>query len=73
MKTETVLRVEGMKILGDHLGLVDAERFVAVMAREPFDYTKWRENLDEDVVNVRELSKKAMEYQKTFEKPLETA
>ena len=68
MKTDTVLKVEGMKILGDHLGLVDAERFVAVMAREPFDYTEWRQNLGEGVKNVRELSKKAMEHQKTLEK-----
>ena len=68
MKTDTVLKVEGMKILGDHLGLVDAERFLAVMAREPFDYTEWRQNLDEEVKNVRELSKKAMEHQKTLEK-----
>jgi hypothetical protein len=30
--------------------------------REPFDYTKWHENLD-DNISVRELSKKAMEYQ----------
>ena len=69
MKTDTVLKVEGMKILGDHLGLVDAERFVAVMAREPFDYTEWRQNLDEGVENIRELSKKAMEYQRTLKNP----
>ena len=69
MKTDTFLKIEGMKILGDHLGLADAERFVAVMAREPFDYTEWRQNLEEDVTDVRELSGKAMEYQKTLEKP----
>ena len=68
MKTDTVLKVEGMKILGDYLGLVDAERFVAIMAREPFDYTEWRQNLEEGVTNVRELSRKAMEHQKTLEK-----
>ena len=68
MKTDTVLKVEGMKILGDHLGLVDAERFVAVMTREPFDYTEWRQNLDEGVQDIRELSKKAMEHQKTLGK-----
>ena len=69
MKTDTVLKDEGMKILCDHLGFVDAERFVAAMSREPFDYTKWRQNLGEDVMNVRELSRRAMEYQKTLEKP----
>ena len=66
MKTDTVLKVEGMRILCDHLGLVDAERFVAAMSREPFDYTKWRQDIDKDTTSVRELSKKAMDYQKTL-------
>jgi len=65
VKTDTVIKVEGMKILGEYLGLVDAERFIALMSREPFDYTEWRQNLDEGT-SVRELSKKAMEYQKTL-------
>ncbi|MDR3076692.1 MAG: hypothetical protein LBU26_05275 [Synergistaceae bacterium] len=65
MRTDTVVKVEGMKILSEHLGLVDAERFVALMSREPFDYTEWRQNLVE-TANVRDLSKKAMEYQKTL-------
>jgi hypothetical protein len=55
-----------MKILSDSLGPVDAERFIALMSREPFDYTEWRQNLNEGA-NVRELSKLAMEYQKTLE------
>ena len=58
MKTDTVLKVEGMKILCDHFGLVDAERFVVAMSREPFDYTEWRQNIDGDTSSVRELSKK---------------
>ena len=66
MKTDTVLKIEGMKILCDHLDLVDAERFVAAMSREPFDYTEWRQNIDGDTTSVRELSKKAMDYQKTL-------
>jgi hypothetical protein len=67
MKTDTIVKVEGMKILSEHLGLVDAERFVALMAREPFDYTEWRQDLGEGL-SVRELSKKAMEYSKQAEK-----
>jgi hypothetical protein len=66
MKTDTILKVEGMNILGKYLGPVDAERFVALMSREPFDYTDWRQNIDEGT-NIRELSKKAMDYQKTLE------
>jgi len=33
-------------------------------AIEPFDYTKWRENHLDSSVNVREISKKAMDYQR---------
>ena len=62
MRTDTLVKYEGLTILNEHLGPVDAERFIALMLREPFDYTKWHENLD-DNMSVRELSKKAMEYQ----------
>jgi hypothetical protein len=54
-----------MKILSENLGPVDAERFIALMFREPFDYTEWRQNLKEGT-DVRELSKLAMEYQNTL-------
>ena len=61
MKTDTIVRKEGMQILVNQLGDVDAERFIALIAREPFDYTECRRtNLpDED---VRDLSRKAQEY-----------
>ena len=39
--------------------MVDAERFVALMNRESFDYTEWRRNRFEGV-DVRELSRMAM-------------
>lgn len=44
MKNDTLLRVEGMKALMDKLGFVEAERFIMLIKREPFDYTQWREN-----------------------------
>ena len=43
-RTDTIVRHEGMNILIKHLGPVDAERFIALMNREPFDYTEWRRN-----------------------------
>jgi hypothetical protein len=61
MKTDTTIRNEGMEILAKHLGLVEAERFVMLIQREPFDYTKWQENLFEDMT-VEEISKKAAEH-----------
>jgi hypothetical protein len=45
MKTDAVIRNEGMKVLLDHLGMVEAEQFIMLIQKEPFDYTKWQENL----------------------------
>ena len=49
MRTDTVLRCDGMKVLAHALGIVEAERFVTLIQREPFDYTEWRQNLFDDV------------------------
>ena len=50
-----------MKALFSRLGYVDAERFIMLLIREPFDYTKWREdNLEDAGISVRELSSQAM-------------
>lgn len=57
--TETELRVKGYQILTDSLGIVDAERFIALVLREPFDYTKWRQNLWPNM-SVEEISAAAM-------------
>jgi hypothetical protein len=59
MMTDTEIRLKGIQILTDQLGDVEAERFVALIQREPFDYTKWRQGLDEDL-SIEEISKKAM-------------
>jgi len=49
MRTDTVLRCDGMKALALNLGIVEAERFVALIQREPFDYTEWRQGLFDDM------------------------
>lgn len=49
MRSNTVLKNEGMRILAEHLGLVEAERFIVLMRREPFDYTQWRQGLFKDI------------------------
>jgi len=43
MKTESELRLDGIQALIRALGLVDAERFVAAVSRDHFDYTEWRQ------------------------------
>jgi len=60
MMTNTELKVKGLQILTKSIGLVEAERFVALIQQEPFDYTKWRDDLFEDLT-IEEISKKAME------------
>ena len=57
--TNTEIRLKGLQILAEYLGDVEAERFVALIQREPFDYTKWRQGMDEDL-SIEEISKKAM-------------
>lgn len=66
MRADSVIRQEGMNVLIEKLGKVDAERFISLIIRDPFDYTKWQEDLFEDLT-VRELSEKAMEYIKNEE------
>lgn len=60
MITDTEIRVKGVEALIATLGLVEAERFIALMNREPFDYTKWRRDLWEGE-SIETISKRAME------------
>ena len=60
MYTEMALRDKGMKVLIDKLGHVEAERFVSLIIREPFDYTEWQKDLF-DNMSVKELSNLAMQ------------
>jgi hypothetical protein len=65
MYKEMELRSEGMKALIDSLGNVEAERFISLIIREPFDYTEWQRGLFNDMT-VKELSRLAMkEYKDT--------
>jgi hypothetical protein len=65
MHQEMTLRNEGMRILINNLGKVEAERFISLIIRDPFDYTEWQRNLCNDM-SVKELSNLAMkEYKKT--------
>lgn len=63
MMTDTEIRLKGIQILTAQMGDVEAERFVALIQREPFDYTKWRQDLDGDL-SIEEISQKAMALRK---------
>jgi hypothetical protein len=49
--------------LSQYLADIEADRFVALIQREPFDYTKWRQDMDEDL-SLEEISRKAMALRK---------
>ena len=49
MKADTLIRNEGISALIKNLGLIEAERFIMLIQKETFDYTKWQENLFEDM------------------------
>jgi len=63
MLTETELKIKGIEILTSELGDVDAEKFISLLLREPFDYTKWQRDLFKSI-SVEELSKQAMDQRK---------
>jgi hypothetical protein len=63
MITDSEIKQNGMKTLIENLGLVKAERFIALLRREPFDYTKWRKYLWKGK-SVQELSEEAMRFRK---------
>ena len=63
MMTDTELKIKGFNTLVDTLGEVDAERFITLILREPFDYTKWQKNLWENR-SIEEISGAAMQQRK---------
>ena len=60
MITDEELKVQGVRALMVALGNVQAERFVSLLTRTPFDYTKWQADLWPDI-GVEELSRAAMQ------------
>lgn len=67
MRTDSEIKMSGFEILNHNLGMVETERFIALIQREKFDYTKWRENLFNGL-SGKEISKRAMEFQNTLKK-----
>jgi hypothetical protein len=59
--TDAEIKTKGFQLLAKHLGDVEAERFIALIQREPFDYTKWRQDLNEDL-SLEQISQNAMAY-----------
>jgi hypothetical protein len=60
---DTVLSQNVIKCLIENFGVVQTERFISIIIKEPFDYTKWQQNLYSDM-SVEELFTAASKWKK---------
>ena len=67
MMTDSEIKLKGMKAIVASLGEVGAERFVSLIQREPFDYTKWQMDLWKEIP-ATEISRNAMKFRREKEK-----
>jgi len=58
----------GMKVLRETLGVLEAEIFIANIKNPGLDYTKWRENLWEDLT-LHELLERAAKAEEDYGVP----
>ena len=66
MLTDTEIRKKGFKILVENLGDIDAEKFISLLSKEPFDYTQWQSTLWNSQT-IEMISGQAMEYRGKIE------
>ena len=59
--SDVELKRRGLNLLINHLGEVDAEKFISLMNKEAYDYTEWQKNLFAEM-DVKQLSQSAMEH-----------
>jgi len=57
------LKRKGISLLINHLGEVDAEKFISLMNKEGFDYTEWQKQLFSGY-EPKQLSSEPMNYKK---------
>lgn len=63
MESTAEIMNRGMKCLVEQMGIVEAERFISVVIREKFDYTKWQRDYF-DVKTPAEISEEASQFEK---------
>jgi len=68
MKTDMEVKLWGTQALMAALGKVDAERYITLLRREPFDYTHWQRGLWGEK-SADEISREAMNYQRKQTEP----
>jgi hypothetical protein len=62
MMTDSEIRQRGVQLLAKHLGDIEMERFIALIQREPFDYTRWRQHwvAECEASSIEAISRQAM-------------
>ena len=60
--TDTKILQRGMQVLAQYLGDIEMERFIALIQREPFDYTHWRQQwvTEREEESIEAISRQAM-------------
>jgi hypothetical protein len=58
----------GMKCLTEQMGIIEAERFISIIIREKFDYTKWQREYF-DAKTPEEISREASQYEQSHPFP----
>lgn len=61
MLTDIEIRKKGLRVLIDAMGNVNAEKFISLIIKEPFDYTEWQSTLWSEQ-SVKQISDQAMRY-----------
>ena len=61
---DTILTTNAIKCLIQNFGIVQTERFISLIMKEPFDYTQWQKDLYNDMT-VDELFNAASNWKET--------
>ena len=64
MRSDALIKSEGMRVLAESLGIVEAERFITLILRESFNYTEWQRTLYGNMT-VNELYNNIVEFENT--------
>ena len=67
MRTDAEIKSIGFNILFKYMDIIEAEKFISIINREKFDYTKWRQNLFEDMT-IEEIIKEGKKFAVDFRK-----
>lgn len=63
MTSDIEIMDRGINCLLEKLGVVETEKFISVINREKFDYTKWQRQRFDDV-DFKEFNEVAVDYSK---------